>query len=243
MYGDTRGKMATADDLLRSMDEAGIEVSVAQGFAWRGMEACRRHNDYLLEQARESDGRIVAFCCLSPEASSAETAAEIRRVAEGGARGLGELRSVGCVTSPESLEALQERGLIVLFHVSEPVGHAYPGKAGVTLPEMVEAAAVLGVPSVAAHWGGGLPFFALMPEVREALKSSYFDTAASRYLYAPEVYRLAADLAGSGRILFGSDFPLISPKSARAEVEAAGLTDGELAQVLGGNAALLLGPS
>jgi predicted TIM-barrel fold metal-dependent hydrolase len=243
MYGDPAAKMATAEDLLLSMDGAGIEVSVALGFAWASMDACRRHNDYLLQQARESDGRLVAFCCLSGEALASEAAAEIRRVAAAGAGGLGELRSVGCVTSPEALTALRETGLIVLFHVSEPVGHIYPGKQGVTVDEMAAAAGALGVPSIAAHWGGGLPFFTLMPEVRDALKQTYFDTAATRYLYQPDIYRRAAELAGAERILFGSDFPLISQKAARDEVEAAGLSDGELAQVLGGNAALLLGPS
>ena len=36
---------------------------------------------------------------------------------------------------------------------------------------------------IAAHWGGGLPFYALMPEVRDALQNVWFDTAAGHLLY------------------------------------------------------------
>jgi hypothetical protein len=54
MYTSPRAKIATAEDLLRSMDEAGVDVSVALGFAWRDHEDCVRHNDYLLEAAERS---------------------------------------------------------------------------------------------------------------------------------------------------------------------------------------------
>ncbi|HXH22927.1 MAG TPA: amidohydrolase family protein [Dehalococcoidia bacterium] len=241
MYRDRRARMATAQDLLRSMDAAGIDVSVALGFAWSDMEDCRRHNDYLLEEAARSRGRILAFCCLAPEADGPTVAAEVRRVAAGGARGLGELRSTCGLRSPEGADALGSTGLVPLFHVSEPVGHHYPGKSGVPLDAMVEAASSLPAPLVAAHWGGGLPFFTLMPEVRVALEGAYFDTAASRFLYAADVYRRVIDLVGADRVLFGSDFPLVAQEAARREAESAGLPASGLALVLGGNAARLLG--
>ena len=48
-------------------------------------------------------------------------------------------------------------------------------------------------------------------EVPEALTDVYFDTAASPFLYRPEIYRLAGSIIGPRKILFGSDFPLIRP--------------------------------
>ena len=41
MYADPKAKIATAEDLLASMDEAGVDVSVALGFAWREHETMR----------------------------------------------------------------------------------------------------------------------------------------------------------------------------------------------------------
>jgi predicted TIM-barrel fold metal-dependent hydrolase len=79
-----------------------------------------------------------------------------------------------------------------------------------------------------------------MPEVRSAIDSVYFDTAAVSLLYARgSVSRLVA-LAGRERVIFGSDFPLLSP--ARQLRDLQDLLDREdAAAVCGGNAALLFG--
>ena len=66
LYGDPKSRLATADDLLRSMDEAGIDVSVVLNFAWQDIDLCRRTNDYILEAAAASDGRLVPFCLFAP---------------------------------------------------------------------------------------------------------------------------------------------------------------------------------
>ncbi|HEY7268668.1 MAG TPA: amidohydrolase, partial [Dehalococcoidia bacterium] len=66
LYGDPKAKLTTAEDLLASMDLAGIDVSVALGFAWGDAEDCRRHNDYTLESAARSGQRIVPFCVVQP---------------------------------------------------------------------------------------------------------------------------------------------------------------------------------
>ena len=88
----------------------------------------------------------------------------------------------------------------MLCHVSEPVGHPYAGKEGLPLDQLYAfAKSAPGVSIIAAHWGGGLPFYALMPEVRDALDNVCFDTAASHLLYQPQVYRRVIDLVGAGR--------------------------------------------
>ena len=93
---------------------------------------------------------------------------------------------------------------------------------------------------VFAHWGGGLPFYALMPEVKEALANVYFDSAVSPFLYDARVFDVAARVLGAGQILFGSDFPLLP--ASRVMEQARSMLDIPTAQaVLGGNAARLLG--
>ena len=67
-------------------------------------------------------------------------------------------------------------GLPVVIHSSEPVGHSYPGK-GNTPPDKL-LAFINNFPNnkiICAHWGGGLPFYDLMPEVNENLKNVYVD--------------------------------------------------------------------
>ncbi|MDA1257314.1 MAG: amidohydrolase family protein, partial [Chloroflexi bacterium] len=141
------------------------------------------------------------------------------------------------------LMALAEEAAVpVLIHASEPVGHTYPGK-GATTPDRLLGLAVA-FPEVAfvfAHFGGGLPFYSLMPEVARALTNVYFDSAATPFLYRPDVYAVSETAAGHGRVMFGSDFPLLRQGRALRGAREAGLSESQLAGVLGGNAAALFG--
>ena len=77
--------------------------------------------------------------------------------------------------------------------------------------------------------------------MREELANVWFDTAASPYLYRPEVYRLALELAGTDKILLGTDYPLLEPRRYFKEMDQAGLTAEQRKAVCGDNAARLLG--
>ena len=249
MYGSPRAKVATAGELLRSMDGAGVDVSVALGFAWSDQDDCVRHNDYLLEAAKSSGGRIVPFCTVNLLAGEAAVK-EAERCARGGAQGLGELRpdSQGWSLDSEAGDVLTEvasrHGLILLFHVTEPVGHGYPGKRGLRLDSFYRyAERAAGVSVVGAHLAGGLPFYAAMPKAGRALSATYMDTAALRYLYEPSVLPGVASASGglgADRLLFGSDFPLVEQSAALNDVRAGGLDEATLRSVLGDNAGRLL---
>lgn len=248
MYANPKAKIATAQDLLRSMDQAGVDLSVTLGFAWRDHDLCVLHNDYLLEAAAASEGRIVPFCTVNPACPQAEE--EVLRCARAGAPGLGELRpdSQGWDPNGEVGQALanaaQRLGLMLLFHVSEPVGRNYPGKDGGSLSSFYEfAARHPALPTIGAHLAGGLPFFAPMPEVRQVFSHIYVDTAAQRLLYDHAAYDQMVRLIGAERILLGSDYPLV-PQARQIEDVRSGIfrTD-DLRLVLGLNAERLLSRS
>jgi predicted TIM-barrel fold metal-dependent hydrolase len=94
---------------------------------------------------------------------------------------------------------------------------------------------------VAAHWGGGFPFYELMPEVRSAAANLWYDSAASAFLYRPEVFSVVARCAGAEKILWGSDYPLLAQRRMLDYARAGGLAPAELALALGENAVRLLG--
>jgi predicted TIM-barrel fold metal-dependent hydrolase len=247
IYSGEKVKIVTAPDLIESMDREGITVSVIVNYGWSTHEFCVETNDYILESVARYPERLVGFCAVSGYDDDASLA-EIERCARGGARGVGELRpdvQMPPSTAPADLaplsRILHEHNLLLLTHASEPVGHLYPGKGAAT-PEKLYAfiSAFSGVPIVCAHWGGGLPFYTLMPEVRKALEDVYFDTAISPFLYRPEVYRLVRELVGADRILFGSDYPVISPSRLLREIENSGLPDEDRDMILSGNARRLL---
>jgi hypothetical protein len=264
MYGDVAATMATAGELLISMDDAGIERSVICNFAWSDPAMIDETNDYILGAAAKSNGRLIPFVSVSlagagrhggPDVEESVGSAKqdarttIRKLASDGARGIGELRpantgfDLGNSDEADLLAwAAAAFDLPLLVHASEPLGHAYPGKAGGPISEIYEfARSAVGATVIAAHWGGGLPFYALMPEVRAALDNVYFDTSASHLLYSDDIYRRVIDLVGVDKILWASDFPLTSQAKALERTRAVGLDEGELTAVLGDNAARLFG--
>jgi predicted TIM-barrel fold metal-dependent hydrolase len=63
-----------------------------------------------------------------------------------------------------------------------------------------------------------------------------YDTAASPFLYDPAIYSVAVQIIGARRILFGSDYPLISPERYFEEMAGAGLSQEDLAWIKGRSA-------
>jgi len=247
LYDSPKSRLIGTEDLLKSMDEEGVDKSVIFGFPWDEADHFRRHNDYIIESVRRYPERVVGFCCFSP--LSPRSSEEAQRCLGEGLAGVGELALYQSGLTADVLERLDAlMGLCagldvpVLFHANEPVGHAYPGKTPMELSEIYGL--IKRYPSnriVLAHWGGGLFFYALMKkEVRDALHNVWFDTAASPYLYTPEVYQVAADIVGPDKILFGSDYPLLSPKRYFQEMNAAGISGEAIRKISGENAARLL---
>ena len=247
LYAKKEAKVATAEELIDSMDRAGIDVSVIVNFGFMTHELCTETNDYILESIARFPKRLIGFCTVQPQSLDAAIA-EIERCAENGARGIGELRPDIQLLDLEDeaiiaplMETIKKHRLILLTHASEPAGHDYPGK-GIITPDVLYPFIIRypDVTIVCAHWGGGLPFYALMPEVQKALQNVYFDTAASPFLYQPQIYTLGSQLVGADKILFGSDYPLLLQTRLLQEIDSAALTEEEKSLILSGNAKRLL---
>jgi uncharacterized protein len=137
----------------------------------------------------------------------------------------------------------REKNTPVLIHTNEPVGHMYPGKAPVRLSQIYDL--VKQFPEnriVLAHWGGGIFFYHLMrKEVKAAFANVYYDTAASPFLYDPQIYEIAARIVGAEKILFGSDYPLLQPARYFNALSPLNLTPADRQRICGVNAAGLLG--
>ena len=240
--------MASAEDLIAVMDEDGVDVAVAMGIGWSDYDTAREANDYIIDATRRWQGRIVGFAGINP-AWGDKAVREAVRCADAGLRGIGELHPdtqgfnlADRNTMVGIMAVAEERRLIVTTHSSEPVGHPYTGKGNVTPQVLMQFIGNFpGATIVCAHWGGGLPFYALMPEVASVLHNVYFDSTASPFLYTPLVYTTVSALVGVDKILFGSDYALLRPRRLLNEITASGLTTEQQAAVRGGNAARLLG--
>lgn len=246
LYSDPKAKLVTAEELISSMDEAGVDVSVILNIGWTRHEMCVESNDYILEVVARYPKRLVGFCAVKLE--SPQAAREIERCAKSGIKGVGELRPDVQLLDPGNkqimepvIKVMREHNLILLTHASEPVGHHYPGKGTIT-PDILYSfiTSFPDLPLVCAHWGGGFPFYALMPEVKEAMDNVFFDTAASPFLYSYKIYSQVIQLVGADKILFGSDYPLLGQSRIIEEIKSLELEEEVKAKILGGNAQRLL---
>ena len=139
------------------------------------------------------------------------------------------------------MDMVKEKNLIVTTHSSEPVGHFYQGKGKIN-PEKLWRF-ILNFPDttiICAHWGGGLPFYTLMPEVARSINNVYFDTAASPLLYSSNIFNVGISLLGKCKILLGSDYPLVRPKTLIAEMEESKISIESHAAITFDNASTIL---
>jgi uncharacterized protein len=174
---------------------------------------------------------------------------ELERCAMAGMIGVGELmphgqgyrlRDIDLLTP--FMEVVRRYQLLVLSHCSEPVGHLYPGKGNVSLQDIVAfLTAFPDIRFIAAHWGGGLPFYSLMPEIQHITANVWYDTAATIYLYQQNIFPTVANLVGADRILFASDYGLLRQKRVIEHIQRSGLSAESVEMVLGKNAQTLLG--
>ena len=248
LYSNKVAKLTTADELIDSMDKAGVDVSVILNIGWTTHELCVETNDYILESITRYPDRLVGFCSVQPQSFEAALN-EIERCAKGGIKGVGEIRPDMQLFDLRDeqlmqplVDTLKRYNLIFLTHASEPVGHIYPGKGAVT-PEMLYPF-ITNNPDltiVCSHWGGGLPFYTLMPEVKSAMANAYFDTAASPLLYNHQVYEQVVQLVGADKIVFGSDYPLLEQSRVLKDIESCDLPEETKNLILAGNAQRLLG--
>ncbi|MCL4368904.1 MAG: amidohydrolase family protein [Actinobacteria bacterium] len=248
LYASPKAKLASPADLLASMAEDGVEHAVLCGFPWRDPGLCAAENDFLRESAVLSRGKLIAFASVPP-AQRTEAGREAARCLAAGMRGIGELNACAQHFSfgdPAQLRPLMEVAQSfdapVLIHSTEPVGHRYPGKGRASLQGLcLLAQAFPQAKIVLAHWGGGLIFYELMPEVQRALANVYYDTAASVYLYRPTIFAVAAAMMKTDKVLFGSDYPVLGQRRMLEQVRGQDLPQPVLDRILCGNAAALLG--
>ncbi len=220
--------------------------AVAMSFPWMGEKHCLLHNEYMAFVKGRNNIYPFGMIPLCGPKSVRSYAVEIKSQ---GLYGIGEIAFYnGGMTESnlkylrDVLEASVEFSLPVCLHLNEPVGHQYPGKYEPSLSAVYQLIkSVPGAVVIFSHWGGGMLFYELMPEVCGTLKNVYYDTAASPYLYSSEIYSTAMKIIGSDKIVFGSDYPLLGVERYINSIESEIISPVDRDKVLGVNAKRILG--
>jgi len=245
LYESEKSAMAHAGDLVEYMEKSGIDASAAMSFPWKDERLCAYHNEYMAETASKYKGRVFPFGMISQECRSPQREAEKIKGSE--LYGIGEIAFYEGMDkgSWKFLENLFEGALLsslpVCLHVNEPLGHSYSGKYDTPFSQLYNL--IKNFPDlviILSHWGGGILFYELMPEVKDAFKNVYYDTAASPYLYRDDIYKAAIAICGSGKILFGSDFPLLKAEKYLEPICALPDNQQQIEEISGFNAMKIL---
>jgi uncharacterized protein len=235
-------------ELLATMDDAGVDHAVLQGWYWQTPAACVLQNRFYAACVQAHPDRLAACVTVQPIAA-AGALAELRWAHEQGFVGVGELspHSIGLAVDDgrwvDLLALAGELGLPVNLHVTDPASRPYPGRVDTPLEDFLCWAR--GHPQtqfVLAHGGGGIA--RRHPEARD-LTNVYFDTAAFPLLYPVEEWGAWVEDLGVDRLLWGSDWPLdLYPRESHRPAmlgfreQFAGVAMDEAARraLLGGNA-------
>ena len=79
LYSDPKAKIATADELIASMDEAEISISVIANIGWTTHELCLETNDYIMDSVSRYPGEAYRLR-RRPAAVTQGAVAEIERL-------------------------------------------------------------------------------------------------------------------------------------------------------------------
>ncbi len=239
LFANPKAQIVQGEQLLSEMDRSGVTASVIAGFGWTDYELARRSNDYLLEQAQLHPGRLIPLCSVNPVWDGDLAGEEAARCMDAGAVGIGELHAdtQGWVNSnydetlSDLMSIVQQRNGITVVHASEPLGHTYPGKGTMTPDRLLRLASTYSDNRfVYSHFGGGLPFYAHMPEVAQALQNVWYDTAAAPYLYTPTIYTSLPN--PNPHLIFASDHPLLPQTRAIQHLRNSNISTEEQEAVL-----------
>lgn len=230
-------------------------------------DLAREANARLATLAAETSGRVYGMGVLPPAAPSV-VATVVREVAaEPGLRGVIASTTIsGLMFDDAGLEpvweSLAETGVPLMVHpmitvlppdlagygIALSAGVGFPFQTTVALARLLLAGVLDRYPQVrivAAHAGGALPFLIGRLEGthhggpgERSLRSAAGGLLLDAALYDADAVRMAADLVGADRLLFGTDHPF--PNADVPRISAAigsGLSRSEASLVMGGAAA------
>ena len=209
---------ASREEMISDMDSASVQKTVLLGWYWENHQTCIYQNDWHVQWIREDPERFYAFASIHPEIKNPKD--ELYKRLDQGFVGIGECH-LGVqgynIKNPNWLKCVEfalDNEWPINFHVTEPVGHDYPGRTPTPFEDFLWLAREFPeLKMILSHAGGLFGFYELNPKVKEDLKNVYYDLAACPLLYDSSLYRKLIDVVGYNKILWGTDYPLrIYPK-------------------------------
>lgn len=228
-YSASTGHIASFDTLVEQEALAGISWFAASSSATGAAQVA--HLNSFIAQCASSRPNVIGFGSLYPTMLGWEP--ELERMQELGIRGIKihpDFQQVP-IDEPRTVpmyRAIAKAGLPVLFHMGDA---RYDYSTPERLTNLIRQ--VPDLIAIAAHFGGwqawDRSYAHILPE------NVYYDTSSSLMFLGKERALDFLDKMGADRFLFGSDFPMWTPKTELERFLALGLDEKTRDRILFGN--------
>ncbi len=228
-YHATTQFAASLDHLLEQEDLAGIGAFAASSSATDAAQV--NHLNTFIASCMAKSDKVVGFGSLYPTMEHWEP--ELERMQALGIRGIKihpDFQKIN-IDEPAAIEmyrAIAKAGLPVLFHMGDA---RYDYSAPERLTNLIRQ--VPDLIAIAAHFGGWQSWDQSYRHIHP--ENVFYDTSSSIMFLGKERSLDFLDKMGAHRFLFGSDFPMWSPKIELARFLDLGLDETTRDRILYGN--------
>ncbi len=231
-YDEPFACKGTVSDLFVENEKAGVDMSIVQSVATSPKQV-RSINEFIAKEVADSGGRLLGLGTMHPESEDLE----------GDISHLRELNLKGVKLHPDIqkfriddyrclkiYELCEKQGLTLLLHAGDKrYDYSNPNRL-LPILKIYRGLTVIG-----AHFGG----WSIWEEACEQLAGQpnlYVDCSSSLPYLSSETAKKIIRSYGANRVLFGTDYPMWSPKKEIELFLKIGLTEEENRKIFSENA-------
>lgn len=224
--------LGTSDDLVKIGTSAGVDHFVVQSVATSPLQV-RRINAFIAQKVSESDGKFTGLGTLHPD--SRDIDGDIEDLLELGLKGVKLHPDIQNFKIDDHrnltiYEKCEEKNIPILMHTGDKrFDNSNPNRL---LPIMQ---IYTGLTVVAAHLGGWSVWDSAA-ELLPDLDNLYFDTCSCFEFTDKEHVKKLIELYGTGKVLFGTDYPMFKAHSEIENMLSLGFTDEDYEKIFSLNA-------
>lgn len=236
-YGGKSVCKGTVADLLERGKQAGIDHFIVQSVATTPKQV-KSINEFIAQEVENSGGLMTGLGTLHPD--SQDIKGDVTHLLELGLKGVKlhpdiqafKIDDYRCL---KIYELCEEKGLPILMHTGDNrYDYSNPNRL-LPILEIYKGLTVIG-----AHLGG----WSIWEEAAEAysdMPNFYVDCSSSFPYLKPETAKKIIRKYGAHKVLFGTDYPMWSPKSEIEYFMGLSLDENEINSIMNMNAIKLFG--
>ena len=231
-YGENSVGTGTVSNLLSLGKEAGVDHFIVQSVATTPKQV-KSINEFIAKEVENSGGLMTGLGTLHPD--SVDIKADVKHLLELGLKGVKlhpdiqafKIDDYRCL---KIYELCEEKGLPILMHTGDNrYDYSNPNRL-LPILEIYKGLTVIG-----AHLGGWSIWDEAV-EVYRNMPNFYVDCSSSFPYLKPETAKEIIRKYGADKVLFGTDYPMWSPKREIEYFMGLSLDESEINSIMNMNA-------